>query len=158
MLTQDWLSLVTMVILCSLSLSFPFFSFTGIKHGREILLGYCADQPLSGTLHKGYIFPLWFDCYPSNSNPFPELPQLGALQSHYVIWWWFSQKRSEDNFTHLRSQLSSFSLRWLWKRVTKHLEKQRKSDESRPLFCIQYFPTTAINKQHQGTNNTAKKI
>lgn len=64
--------------------SFSLFAFTGIEHGRAILLGYCADQPLSGTLVKGYIFPLWFDCYPPNSNPFPELPQLGA-QLHYGL-------------------------------------------------------------------------
>lgn len=58
----------------ALYLSFLFFYFTGIKHGRSILLGYCADQ----ILVKGYIFPAWFESCPSNSNPFPELPQLGA--------------------------------------------------------------------------------
>lgn len=80
-----------------------------------------------------------------------------ALQSHHVIWWWFIQKRSEDKFTHLRSQLSSFSPHWLYKTMARHLEKQNKSDKSGPLFCLQYFPTTAVNKHYQGTNNTTKK-
>lgn len=80
-----------------------------------------------------------------------------ALQSHNVIWWWFIQKRSEDKFTHLRVQLSSFSPHWLYKTMTRHLERQYKSDKSGPLFCLQYLPTTAVNKHHQGTNNAAKK-
>lgn len=80
-----------------------------------------------------------------------------ALQSRYVIWWWFIQKRSEDKFTHLRSRLSSFSPHWLYKTMTRHLERQNKSDKSGPLFCLQYFTTTAVNKHHQVINNTAKK-
>lgn len=80
-----------------------------------------------------------------------------ALQSHYVIWWWFIQKRSEDKFTHLRSHLSSFSPHWLYKTMTRHLERQNKSDKSGSLFCLQNFPTTAVNKYHQGTNNPVKK-